>query len=206
MGKQIKYDSNIDPREWHKFSMREKMEFLRQAHIAMATREKPKNLIGDRIALLRVYYDYSQVQLAKIAGVDRSTIIGYELKGKTPSLKNLEAVANALCGIDNFVTHYTEDSLDAYRKKYTRPKNINNDDDSEMQVVAIDLNSITFDSFSIELHKLFDKYNIYYRHNGGHKFLSEEEKKLLLKQIDATLDFTEDMLTKSEKSTRMKKK
>ena len=35
--------------------------------------------------------------------------------------------------------------------------------------------------------------------------MTEGEKQLLLKQIDATLDFTEDMLMKSPKSIRRKK-
>lgn len=206
MGKQIKYNKDIESREWLKFSMSEKMEFFRQAHIAMMSSEKPYNLIGERIGLLRCYYDYSQVQLAKIAGVDRSTIIGYETKGKTPSLKNLEAVANALCGVDKFVTHFTKESLEDYRKKYTKKSNDDNsDEEDDYDVVPIDMDSKTFGEFSIELHKLFNKYNLYYRYNGGHKFMTEGEKQLLLKQIDATLDFTEDMLMKSPKSIRRKK-
>ena len=206
MSDKIKYNKDIDPREWHKFSMREKMEFFRQAHISMISSEKPYNLIGERIALLRYYYDYSQVQLAKISGVDRSTIIGYETKGKTPSLKNLEAVANALCGVDDFITHYTEESLPAYRKKFTKTSSEDISDEEDVSAITIDTKAKTFDEFSMELHALFNRFNLYYRYNGGHKFVSEKEKQLLLKQIDATLCFTEDMLMRSPKSTRRKKR
>ena len=200
MSKRIKYSADIERREWEKFSMSEKLEFLRQAHSAMmktsTSHKKPINLIGDRIAFLRDVYGYSQTKLAKVSGVNRASIIRYESQGTTPSFKNLEAIVLSLCGIAKFVTHYTVESIPQYRTDYL----------AEQALEEVDIHSDTFDNFKITIHNLFEKHDLYCRYPGGRKYMSQKQRQALIDQIDATLDFAQNMLLQSPVEPYNKKK
>jgi len=82
---------------------------------------------GERLCELRKASDLTQEQLAKIVGVAKSTLTGYEKNNREPNLKTINALAaalgvtgNELLGIEDasiYLTDHEQALIKAYRKK-----------------------------------------------------------------------------------------
>ena len=145
------------------------------------------NIIGYRIYFLRKVYNYSQSMLARMTGIDRTTIIRYEKYGVTPSAKNIELIANNLCGLPDFLLLLENpQAIFLFKNHFI-----------EIDGWLPDVETMQLPSIKNEIHKIFDKHEIEYSYEGIRMILSNKNKKKVLQQIDSILDFTETMLSAS---------
>lgn len=97
-------------------------------------------MFGQKLKKLRIKHNLTQQQVGDIIGFGRSTIAGYETKGKEPSLDKLALLANYFkISADYFLDIETE-SIDnlQHQEEIDNTKTINCADLSEEDIQAVE--------------------------------------------------------------------